>query len=278
MKKEQKLYITYVVIISTMILGSILIRAATTAITWDEAYTYVAYAKNFNINQLIDIRSNLANNHILNTILIAILDGICNLPYNEFIIRLPNILMCIFYLFGSYLVSKEQKYKYLMFAGLTLNYYVIEFFGLGRGYGIATAFIIYMCYFLKKATENEYKNEYILLSGVFGLLACYANTTSLIGLFSICIIYLVDLIKKKKLYGFIKKNIIGLIPMIVLLIYIIIFHFTVTGGDKPVFGETNIIGFLENNFIWMFLENKIANIVLSIIAFTIIVISIILKH
>lgn len=275
MKKEQKLYITYVVIISTMILGSILIRAATTAITWDEAYTYVAYAKNFNINQLIDIRSNLANNHILNTILIAILDGICNLPYNEFIIRLPNILMCIFYLFGSYLVSKEQKYKYLMFAGLTLNYYVIEFFGLGRGYGIATAFIIYMCYFLKKATENEYKNEYILLSGVFGLLACYANTTSLIGLFSICIIYLVDLIKKKKLYGFIKKNIIGLIPMIVLLIYIIIFHFTVTGGDKPVFGETNIIGFLENNFIWMFLENKIANIVLSIIAFTIIVISII---
>ena len=85
MKKEQKLYITYVVIISTMILGSILIRAATTAITWDEAYTYVAYAKNFNINQLIDIRSNLANNHILNTILIAILDGICNLPYNEFI-------------------------------------------------------------------------------------------------------------------------------------------------------------------------------------------------
>lgn len=265
-------FMIYVIALSIIIFSIVVVRAATSAITWDEAYTYVAYAKEFNIQQLIDIHSNFANNHIINTLMIAVVDNLCNIPYNEFIIRLPNIIMLIFYFISSYMISKDEKHKYLLFSGLVLNYYVMEFFGLARGYGIATGFVLWMCYFFKKASKNNYNDKNIFISIIFGLLACYSNTISILALFVICLIYLIQLIKKKETIKFIKRNIIKIIPIAIFLIYIIIFHFIVTGSDKPVFGGTGeakgltIKGFLEKNFVWMFVENSIVNIVISLIA------------
>ena len=125
------------------------------------------------------------------------MDKLCNIPYNEFIIRLPNIIMLIFYFIGSYMISKDEKHKYLLFSGLVLNYYVMEFFGLARGYGIAASFVIWMCYFFKKASTNNYDDKNIFISVIFGLLACYSNTISILALFVICLIYLIQLIRKK---------------------------------------------------------------------------------
>lgn len=279
-KVKNNNFLIYVIGLSIMIFTIVLIRAATSAITWDEAYTYIAYAKNFSIKELIDIGSNLANNHILNTVMIAIIDKLCNIPYNEFIIRLPNIIMLIFYFIGSYMISRDEKHKYLLFTGLVLNYYVMEFFGLARGYGMATSFTIWMCYFFKKASKNDYDDKNIFISVIFGLLACYSNTISILSLFAICLIYLMQLIRKKETIKFIKRNIIKIIPIAILLIYIVIFHFIVTGSDKPVFGGTGeakgltIIGFLEKNFVWMFVENSGINIVVSIIGIIFIIVSI----
>ena len=270
-KVKNNNFLIYVIGLSIIIFSIVVIRAATSAITWDEAYTYVAYAKEFNIQQLIDIHSNFANNHIINTLMIAVVDNLCNIPYNEFIIRLPNIIMLIFYFIGSYMISKDEKHKYLLFSGLVLNYYVMEFFGLARGYGIAASFIIWMCYFFKKAAKNNYDDKNIFISVIFGLLACYSNTISILALFVICLIYLIQLIKNKETIKFIKRNIVKIIPIAIFLIYIIIFHFIVTASDKPVFGGTGeakgltIIGFLEKNFVWMFVENSSLNIAISII-------------
>lgn len=269
-------FLIFAIVLALLVFCIVLIRAATTAITWDEAYTYIAYAKDFNISQLIDIHSNLANNHIINTLMIAAIDNLCNLSYNEFIIRLPNIIMLVFYLIGSYIISKDEKHKYLLFSGFILNYYVMEFFGLGRGYGIATTFVLWMCYFLKKASKQNYDDKNIFISIIFGLLACYSNTVSILALFAVSVIYLIQLIRKKEVTKFVKRNIIKIIPIAILLIYIIIFHFIVTGSDKPVFGEANgmsIVGFLKGNFIWMFVENPLINIILSIVGFILIVVS-----
>lgn len=278
-KVKNNNFLIYVIGLSLVIFTIVLIRAVTSAITWDEAYTYIAYVKNFNMQQLIDISSNLANNHILNTLMITIMDKLCNIPYNEFIIRLPNIIMLIFYFIGSYMISKDEKHKYLLFSGLVLNYYVMEFFGLARGYGIAASFVIWMCYFFKKASINNYDDKNIFISVIFGLLACYSNTISILALFVICLIYLIQLIRKKETLTFIKRNIIKIIPIAIFLIYIVVFHFIVTGSDKPVFGGTGeakgltIIGFLEKNFIWMFVENSIINIVVSVIGVIFIIVS-----
>lgn len=278
-RKRNNYFLIYAITISLFVFLIVLVRAATTAITWDEAFTYIAYSKNFSINQLIDIHSNFANNHILNTLMINVANNLCKLPYNEFVIRLPNILMLIFYFIGSYLFSKDEKNRYLLFSGLILNYYVMEFFGLARGYGIATCLIIWMYYFFKKAINNNYKDIYILLSCLFGVLACYANTVSILAIGTIGIVYLIEMIRRKELINFIKRNILKIIPIIIFMIYIIIFHFIVTGSDKPVFGEVEgntIIGFLKHNFIWMFIQNETVNLTISIIGIVIIILTTIL--
>ena len=278
-RKNKNYFLIYAIGLSLFVFFIVLVRAATTAITWDEAFTYIAYAKNFHINQLIDIHSNYANNHILNTLMIFVVNKLCGLQYNELVIRLPNIIMLIFYFIGSYIFAKDEKNKYLLFSGLILNYYVMEFFGLARGYGIATCIIIWMYYFFKKAIKQNYDDKNILLSCLFGLIACYANTVSILALGTICSVYFIELIRKKKVVKFVKRNILKIIPLIIFFIYIVIFHFIVTGADKPVFGEVEgatIIGFFKHNFIWMFIQNETVNIILSITILITIILCIIL--
>lgn len=276
-KSNENAFIIYVIAISVIVFFIVLIRAATTAITWDEAYTYIVYAKDFSINQLINIHSNYANNHIINTIMIAVLDNLCKIEYNEFIIRIPNLIMLVFYFIGSYMISKDEKHKFLLFSALVLNYYVMEFFGLGRGYGISTTFIIFMCYFFRKSFNNQENDKNIFKSILFGILACYSNTVCILALFSISTVYIIQLLIKKDMIRFIRKNIIKILPIMLLLIYILIFHFIVTGSDKPVFGEedgTTIMDLMKGNFVWMFFENPIINITITIVIVIILLISI----
>jgi hypothetical protein len=80
-------------------------RATFTSITYDEAYTYMAYAKNFNSSSFEALIKpiSLANNHFLNTILIFISSTIIGEPYSEIAIRLPNLLFYIIYFCFSYI-------------------------------------------------------------------------------------------------------------------------------------------------------------------------------
>ena len=279
MKNKNKFPI-YALTISITIFLIIVIRAATTEITWDESFTYITYVRNFTIKQFTNIETNLANNHIINTIMIVVLDKIFNLPYNEFIIRLPNIIMSLIYFCGCYMISKDEKHRYLLFSLLVLNYYVMDFFGLARGYGIAISFIIWMCYFYKKASKQNYDDKNIFISIIFGILACYANTSSIVPLFTICVCYLIQIINKKDLICFIKRNILKIIPIALLLLYIIAFHFATFSEGKPnKIGETTIIGFMQHNFSWMFIgENSIYNVVITIIGLIVIIISALKYH
>lgn len=257
----------------------VFIRAATSGITYDEAFTYVYYAKDFNINQYIYISNNLANNHIINTILIAVSTRLFNIPYNELIIRLPNLIMMVLYFIAGYIFTHEKKNKYLIFASLVLNYYVMEFFGLGRGYGIATALIMVMLIFYDKAVKNKYDDKNICISITIGILACYANTVSILAVMAISIIYLLNKIKEKKVIKFIKRNIIQLICFVISMLYIIYYHFTVTGGNKPVFGETTgILGYFAKSFVWMFIGKQWIVTVLNIILTVCILIIVLIKR
>ena len=81
--------------------------------------------KNFNIG--------LANNHLLNTLLIY---PFSLLDLSSFL-RLPNILSGVFYIFISLKLS-EHSNKNTYFQHINLCPYLIEFFSIARGYGIST--------------------------------------------------------------------------------------------------------------------------------------------
>ena len=276
--KNKKSFIAFCLVLIIVVGVPTFIRAATTGITYDEAYSYAYYAKDFNIKQYINIMDNLANNHIINTIMIATTTHLFNIPYNELIIRLPNLIMLILYFIGSYVISYKKKNKYLIFSSLVLNYYVSEFFGLARGYGIATTFILYMLIFYEKAAQNKYDNKNICMSILLGIFACYANTVSIIALISVLLIYFINKIKQKQLLNFIKKNILQIIGFAIAILYIIYYHFTVTGHNKPLFGETGgIFGYFTRSFSWMFIGKPEVIIIINIIVIIVVVLSIIIK-
>jgi hypothetical protein len=126
-----------------------LARAAETALTWDEAYTYLRYsAPNIFISSLPSMQT--VNNHILNTFLIRLASFLTNTEYSELIIRFPNIFFAIIYIVFSYKISKNIKYSYFAFSLLIANYYLNEYFSLARGYSMsASAMVAALYYFIR---------------------------------------------------------------------------------------------------------------------------------
>lgn len=265
MKKNKKLYfILYVLLLSGLLFSFTLYRSITTGITYDEAFTYInyVYRKPFYVFSHIFEVGTLANNHLLNSFGISCLNNIFNSSYSELIIRLPNVLSYIIYFIFCYLIVKNNKYKYSSFSLLALNYGANEFFGLGRGYGMASAFVLGGIYFFKEYLKKE-KNIFLTLSYLFLLLGCYANTASLIVYASVIFISLFVLIKNKKIFKYSFKQFYLLIPIIILTLLVIKYHFMVSSDGLPLYGGVgsfysdvlvsmfNVYGLSLNNSIYV---------------------------
>lgn len=237
--EQDKKFLLYSAIIGLVLLTITIYRAITTNITYDEAYTYFHYVPRnpFKIIAFLNIKGTFANNHLANSFLISCLEVFFGHNFNEFIIRLPNILCYVVFLSFSYLICKDTKYKYFNFALFVLNYGANEFFGLARGYGIACAFVLVGIYFFKTyLTQN--KNYFLTLSYFSLLIACYTNTSSLIAYASIIFASFISLIKDKKLFEYAKNQIYFLIPIIIASLLIIRYHFLVTSEGLPLYGAT----------------------------------------
>jgi len=127
-------------------------RAANTGITYDEAYTYLNYV-------LPDIfvsffKSQLLNNHILNSLCIRAISALSQSKYNELLIRFPSLVFYCIYIIFSLLIAKQHKNWFLIFILFISNYYLNEFFGLARGYGMACTCITAACYFFERWKLN----------------------------------------------------------------------------------------------------------------------------
>lgn len=126
-------------------------------LTYDEAYTFLNYVltKNyFNIG--------LANNHVLNTILIGFTTKFAS---HEFYIRLPNVLFGIVFVISVYLFSLKSKYPILSFFIIISSPRIFDFFTLGRGYGISTSllFLAFLIYFKTSFSFKYYISYWLLL-------------------------------------------------------------------------------------------------------------------
>src|ERR1044072_2866210 len=146
----------YFVLFTCILLGIIFFayvfaRAWTLSITHDEAQTCNVVV-NHPVMEIISYNTSTQgypNNHILNSLLIKFFTWV--MGTSVFITRLPNVLAYFFYLIFSYLICKKLNYGPLIIAGfilLNINPYVLEFFALARGYGLANLFLIGAIYYL----------------------------------------------------------------------------------------------------------------------------------
>lgn len=173
---QSEKYFSYFCFLTSFIFVLVIaIRAAGSGITYDEAYTYLHYAKANHFNTPF-----CPNNHILNTLLINWIDRLAGVQFNEFLIRLPNVLFGICYCLFACKLANCFKYRYLIVSLCFFNSYISDFFSMARGYGIACACIMACCYFIKGAigSQNSYKNFYYFI-----LFACLANLANGISLY-----------------------------------------------------------------------------------------------
>jgi uncharacterized membrane protein len=123
--------------------------------------------------------STTANNHLLNTRLMQW----CSILFgnSELSLRLPNILAHMIYLMCTLVLLKRFPHPVLQIAGfiiLNLNPFLLDFFFLARGYGLALAFLMLsLCLLVHAFEENRSQGfeKYLYLSVSAASLAVLAN-------------------------------------------------------------------------------------------------------
>lgn len=151
----------------------VLIRAIKVGITFDEGTTLGIFVPQSYLS-IYSYFSVMANNHWLNTFSIKLLYTLTG-KETIFIARVPNLIAMLFFLFYLYRVCSTYLKKhlgYLLFLIILLNPFLLDFFGLARGYGIAQTFMIAGLFYLIRFGQHEKERD-----GIFAL--CMAVLSSL---------------------------------------------------------------------------------------------------
>jgi hypothetical protein len=159
----------------------ILYKVLYVPITHDEVGTTVHYS-NFSVWQIMMYPDAWPNNHILNTLLTKLF--LLLFGKEQWVVRLPNLLSFLLYAFGvSRIIKTALQIESIFYIPAALlfiaNPYLLDFFGLCRGYGMSVALCtLSVSYLITGYTSLNNKNIWIAF--ILSILACYANFTLLI--------------------------------------------------------------------------------------------------
>ena len=153
----------------------IVVRAVTVPITHDEAYSYFLVKTNY-----VVAMAGTANTHWINALGMKIGSFLLgDLPWQ---LRIFSILAWLIYGFSAIKISEKIQNKLLglsLFICLVANPFLLDFFSLARGYGLACAFTLASIW---KALKLLEKNLWELKDWVpivfFGSLAVFSNYTT----------------------------------------------------------------------------------------------------
>jgi hypothetical protein len=180
-------------ILALLLLGYTASRAYILSFTFDESYSYTSYVKD-SYKNIISYHFLTSNNHALNSVLMKLSTEI--FAPSDFTLRLHSILGHVFFLLFSWLILKNIRiswYKFGIFILLNFNPFVLDFFSLARGYGLAMGLMIASLYFLKQYIESATRKYLCLvLSILTAAVACTANFTMLnytLGLMVVILIF-----------------------------------------------------------------------------------------
>ncbi len=169
-----------VIIIFSIIFLFILCKIILIPITHDEMATPTAYI-NYSFWQIMMYPDEWPNNHILNTLLVKVFTFLFG--KDQIVVRMPNLLSFVLYAIAIFRINKTVlKVDSLFFIPATLlfvaNPYLLDFFGLCRGYGLSCALITLSVSYLITGFFYS-KNKDLWISLILAILASYANFTLL---------------------------------------------------------------------------------------------------
>lgn len=240
-----KKYRCFYIVISSIIFIYVFLRALLLEITYDEAWTIDSFVQ-LKLIHILNYTPINANNHILNTLLIKLFISL----FGDFIIvsRLPNLIAFAFYLFYSYKISSRYLKPYMgiiLFIALFCNPFLLDFFSLARGYGIALAFMIsslyYLIYFV---SYYKLKTAYIsLILASFSVLSNFPFLNYWLGVFFIIhFSYLLNRGNRKRFFKLLGISTIVLIALAIIIYEpirkLVQFHGLYYGGNTGFFTDT----------------------------------------
>ncbi|MEO6039306.1 MAG: hypothetical protein ABIQ93_12915 [Saprospiraceae bacterium] len=159
----------------------IILRAWLLPITHDEGSTIINHVPRRLFDSLFYEREANLNNHILNTLAIKALLGI--FPGNQFVVRLPVLVGgCLYLWAGLALCRRLSDHALIRLFGVVMllgNPFLLEFFSLARGYGLALGLMMMALYQAWRFLENN-KARTLRNAFIFAGLAVYANFTLLL--------------------------------------------------------------------------------------------------
>lgn len=162
------------VLASVFAFGYVLVRAIYVDFTFDEIWTVSAFVP-LSFSSIVSLYPCDANNHILNTILIKLF--IFLFGNSSFACRFPNLIAFAIYLLVAIRMSRLFRHHVTYLITLLLliaNPFVLDFFGLARGYGLAMSFEVASIYCLL-SLYREHRVVYLIPGVTSSMLAVLSN-------------------------------------------------------------------------------------------------------
>jgi len=164
-------------------------------VTNDEAYTYLNYASHTPLVAIMNYKDH--NNHILNSILVSLLDSF-SLFSPVFSLRFPTIIVAVLTALISYSLLKKmysEKFSLVVVSILMTSYMSFIYSFISRGYGIIQLAFVVCLYCVVKINKDPLNKKYWLYFSISSIVGFYAVPSFLFAYISL-IFYLLSVNKK----------------------------------------------------------------------------------
>ena len=244
-------------LMAAVVLTITVTRAAITDITYDEAFTYMAYSQEIRFSEPETFQhvydESIANNHWLNTIAIAAVERLLGVSYCEFAIRLPNLIAFAVYCVYVCTGYRKRLISFLCASFLLLNYYLNEFYGLARGYAMAQTCVYAAAYYYLCWKKSEYQGHRYLAGCALSLMiGTYANTVVFLVFPAFGILWLWRLISTKQFWSFLKKWAWFVILFLLSACFMLKYHMKISDPELDLFvGEEGFYRSVVKSYVVM---------------------------
>lgn len=164
-----------ITVLALVLLCYTTIRACTVSFSWDEAYTFMHHVRKGVFYQ--DAFDKMGGNHHLMNVWLM-WASMKALGTSELALRLPNLLAHVCFLYAMGRIALKARSRWLAVAAFLLlnaHPYVLDFFSLARGYGLAMGFMMLSVWCIWCWLEERTARRWLLRATAFATLAAMAH-------------------------------------------------------------------------------------------------------
>lgn len=244
--KQSPVYFTAFHYLSVVLLFIfVAVHAFTMFITHDEAFSFFLIR-----GEHFKMLSGTANTHWLNSFFMKLF----NLIFGDAPgwLRLHSVIAFPFFAFGIFRISGYIQHIFLrltLYCLILFNPFILDFFSLARGYGLALTFQVWMMlFFIKAVSENEFNYKIWIRVFICCMLCIAANLSFFYSVISIAGYFFYLIVKTNKSGYTIKagpvKLIAALFSSVLLFTIADLLIIKFFGKDLEFGGDSNLIGSL----------------------------------